>query len=56
VMDGVKNPRFVRAVFGNLPVGEYSIVVANRVGAVKWIDLVRARKGEVQFLSFQEAL
>jgi hypothetical protein len=52
--EGVKNPRFVRAVFGNLAVGDYSLVVANTAGAVKWIDVVRSRINGFQVINFQD--
>ncbi len=49
--EGTKNPRFVRGFFTNIPPGQYTLMVTDKSGAVKWLDIVRSRSGSFQILT-----
>lgn len=49
-----KNPRYLRGFFANIPQGQFSLVLSTRDGAIKWLDLVRSRAGQVQVLNIRD--
>ncbi len=48
---GQSNSRFVRFFVGDLPAGQHTLMLTDRSGALKWLDLVRSRPGMLQVLS-----
>ena len=51
---GVKNPRLVRGFFSNIPQGQYTLLITDKKGALRWVDVVRSRPGSFQVLSIRE--
>ncbi len=50
----IQNSRYLRGFFSDLPEGQYSLVITDKNGSLKWLDVVRARKGSFQVLSIGE--
>jgi hypothetical protein len=48
------NPKWVRGFLSDLPVGQFSLVVSNSQGAVKWLDIVRSQPAALQVLTVKE--
>ena len=51
---GVKQSRQVRGFFTDIPEGQYTLLVTDSKGALKWLDVVRSRAGSMQVLSVRE--
>jgi hypothetical protein len=51
---GAKNPRQVRGFFTNIPEGQFTVLVTDKGGALRWLDVVRSRPGSLQVLSVRE--
>jgi hypothetical protein len=50
-MKGNSNSRFVRFFVGGLSEGQHALVISDKSGALKWLDVVRARPGMLHVLS-----
>jgi hypothetical protein len=51
---GVKQARTLRGFFTDVPEGQFALVVVDKAGALKWIDVVRGRAGALQVVSVRE--
>lgn len=51
---GVKQARTLRGFFTDIPAGQFTLVVSDSQGALKWIDVVRSRAGALQLISTRE--
>jgi len=51
---GVKQSRQVRGFFTDIPEGQYTLLVTDSKGALKWLDVVRSRAGSLQVVSVRE--
>ena len=49
-----KNPKHLRGLLSQLPTGQFSLVVTNAQGAVKWLDVVRSTPGSFQVITVKE--
>ena len=51
---GVKKARTLRGFFADVPLGQFTLMVSDKRGALKWIDVVRSRAGSLQVVSVRE--
>jgi hypothetical protein len=51
---GVKKARTLRGFFTDIPEGQFTLLVSDVKGALKWIDVVRSRAGALQLISTRE--